>query len=51
VVSLAYTVTDANLGPVAATLDGATPVTPGFPVATNGAHTLRVVATDLAPAI
>ncbi len=46
--SLAYTVTDANLGPVAATLDGATPVTPGFPVATNGAHTLRVVATDLA---
>ncbi|MBP9862434.1 MAG: hypothetical protein KBD62_31060, partial [Kofleriaceae bacterium] len=45
VVSLGWTVTEANPQGVTATLDGA-PVSPGSQVANAGAHTLVVTATD-----
>ncbi|MEZ4403199.1 MAG: Ig-like domain-containing protein [Kofleriaceae bacterium] len=49
-VTLQYTVTEANLAGTTALLDGATPITPGFQVAAEGAHSLTVTATDRAGA-
>ena len=47
-VTLGWSIVEANLAAATATLDGATPVTPGFQVAAEGAHTLAVSATDRA---